>query len=325
MAPPTGTGSTFGSGSPARSPGASGACACHPMSVQSGIPEMSETSELGGRNYMSVDISVIIPTFRRQRQLAQALASVLGQVGVTLDVFVVDDCPDGSAQEVVEQLQDPRITYLRNRTPSGGVPSIVRNLGWPHAGAAYIHFLDDDDIVPEGHYAAVKAAFESHPRVGLVFGRIEPFGDCPEEQLQQERCYFAEAARHAKRSARFGRRFGFTGSMLFGSALLICSGGIVRRECVVRLGGFDPHVRLMEDAEFYCRVMRSYGALFLDRVSIHYRIGSPSLMHSPNPSAEQRRQEREGHRLMWTNYRRDYGIFEFFALALLTRALLKLL
>jgi hypothetical protein len=47
-------------------------------------------------------------------------------------------------------------------------------------------------------------------------------------------------------------------------------------------------------------------------------------MHSPNPSAEQRRQEREGHRLMWTNYRRDHGMLEFVALALLTRALLKL-
>lgn len=274
---------------------------------------------------MSVDISVIIPTFRRQRQLVQALVSVLGQTGVTLDVFVVDDCPDGSAREVVEQLQDPRITYLRNRPPSGGVPSIVRNLGWPHAGGTYIHFLDDDDIVPEGHYAAVKAAFENHPQVGLVFGRVDPFGDCPEEQLQHERRYFAEAARHAKRCARFGRRFGFTGWMLFGSALLICSGGVVRRESVVRLGGFDPHVRLMEDAEFYCRVMRICGALFLDRVSVHYRIGSPSLMHSPSPSAEQLQQEREGHRLMWANYRRDHGTLEFLALALLTRGLSKLL
>jgi glycosyltransferase involved in cell wall biosynthesis len=273
---------------------------------------------------MSVDISVIIPTFRRQGQLAQALASVLGQIGVTFEAFVVDDCPDGSARDVVEQLQDPRINYIRNHRPSGGVPSIVRNLGWPRASGAYVHFLDDDDIVPEGHYAAVKAAFVSHPRIGLVFGRIEPFGDCPEEQLQHERRYFDEAARNAKRWGRLGPRLGFTGWMLFGSALLICSGGVVRRECVVRLGGFDPQIRLMEDAEFYCRVMRTCGAIFLDRVAIHYRIGSPSLMHSPNPPPEQRRQEREGHRLMWKNYCRDHGTFEFFALALLTRTLSKL-
>lgn len=273
---------------------------------------------------MSVDISVIIPTFRRQNELAQALASVLSQIGVTLDIWVVDDCPDGSAREVVAEFQDPRITYIRNRSPSGGIPSIVRNLGWPHASGAYIHFLDDDDIVPDGHYAAVKSAFESHPRVGLVFGQIAPFGDGPEEQLHHERRYFAEAARHAKRCARLGRKFGFTGWMLFGSALLVCSGGVVRRDCVVKLGGFDPRVRLMEDAEFYCRVMRTCGAFFLDRVSIHYRIGSPSLMHSPSPSAEQRRQEREGHGLMWTNYRRDHGTLEFLLLGLITRTLAKL-
>jgi glycosyltransferase involved in cell wall biosynthesis len=274
---------------------------------------------------MPVDISVIIPTFRRQRQLAQTLASVLGQSGVTLDVLVVDDCPDGSARGVVEGIRDPRITYLRNPSPSGGVPSIVRNLGWPLASGAYIHFLDDDDIVPDGHYATVKSAFESHPRVGLVFGHVAPFGDCPEQQLRDERRYFAEAARHAKRCARLGRRFGFTGWMLFRSALLVCSGGVVRRDCVVQLGGFDPRVRLMEDAEFYCRVMRTCGALFLDRVSIHYRIASPSLMHSPTPSAEQRRLEREGHRLMWKNYRRDHGRLEFLALGLLTRTIMKLI
>jgi hypothetical protein len=56
----------------------------------------------------------------------------------------------------------------------------VRNLGWPLTRGAFVHFLDDDDIVPGGHYAAVKAAFEQRSSVGLVFGRIEPFGVGPE-------------------------------------------------------------------------------------------------------------------------------------------------
>jgi len=272
---------------------------------------------------MSIDISVVIPTFRRPLQLADALASVLTQTGVTLEVLVIDDCPDGSARSVVEAIHDDRVDYARNPHPTGGFPSIVRNLGWPRARGTYVHFLDDDDIVPEAHYAAALAAFESHPGVGLVFGRIEPFGDCPAEQLQRERDFFAAAARAGQRCGRFGTRLAFTGRTLFGSAMLVCSAGLVRRACLEKIGGFDPQIRLLEDTELFCRLMRGFGAHFMDRVTLRYRIGSPSLMHAPNPSAEQLREERECFRRLWGNYRRDRGSVEFLALALITRGLLR--
>jgi glycosyltransferase involved in cell wall biosynthesis len=272
---------------------------------------------------MPVDISVVIPTFRRAPLLAEALASVLGQGGATLEVFVVDDDPDGSARGVVEALRDPRVVYLKNPQPTGGFPSVVRNLGWPRASGTYVHFLDDDDIVPEGHYAAVMDAFAHHPGVGLVFGRIEPFGDCPPEQLAHERAYFAASGRNASRCGRFGPKLAFVGQMLFGPAMLVCSAAVVRRDCVVRIGGFDPRMRLVEDTEFFCRVTRASGACFIDRVTLRYRIGSPSLMHAPNPPPEQLQGVAEGVRRVWSNYRRDHGALEFFALAAMTRLVLK--
>lgn len=146
---------------------------------------------------MSIDVSVVIPTFRRNQELAEAIASVQAQQGVSLEILVVDDSPEGSAQPVAESLGDRRLCYLRNLHPTGGIPSVARNLGWPRASGRFVHFLDDDDIVPAGHYAAVIAAFASRPEVGLVFGRVEPFGVCPEAQLQHERRYFAQAARNA--------------------------------------------------------------------------------------------------------------------------------
>ena len=153
---------------------------------------------------MPIDVSVVIPTYRRTTQLIQAIASVQVQGGPTLEILVVDDCPDGSAESTVERMRDPRIVYLRNPNPTGGVPSIVRNLAWPKARGRFVHFLDDDDIVPAGHYAAVAAAFARRPDVGLVFGRVEPFGDGPEAQLQHERRFFAQAARSA--AVRFPKR-----------------------------------------------------------------------------------------------------------------------
>ena len=273
---------------------------------------------------MSIDFSVVIPTFRRPDKLIEAITSVLRQDGVTVEIFVIDDSPEGSAEAAIQSLRDTRIVYLKNANPTGGIPSLVRNIGWPMAKGAFVHFLDDDDLVAEGHYASVKAAFAANPAIGVVFGRIEPFGNGPSEQLAGELKYFADAARKAAVCSRFGTRFAFTGRMLFDKALLVSSSSAVRRECVARLGGFDPSIRLMEDADFHVRAMRECGALFLDRVAVHYRVGSPSLMHSPNPSETQRQEERLGHRQMHAKYRKQHGALEFYALALFTRTLLKI-
>jgi glycosyltransferase involved in cell wall biosynthesis len=274
---------------------------------------------------MAIDISVIIPTFRRPKPLQESIQSVLGQRGVTLEILVVDDNPDGSAAEVVQAFADPRVSYLKNPDPSGGVPSKVRNLGWPRTAGRYLHFLDDDDRVVDGYYAAVAAVFRRHPRTGLVFGRVEPFGSGPAAQLLHEQRYFRRAARKAALSARLGTRWAFAGHMLFDIALLVCSASIVRRECVEAVGGFDPAIRLMEDAEFHVRLMREFGARFLNQLAIQYRVGSPSLMHTPEPPPQQLAQEKAGRRAMQTKYRSRRGWLEFYLLALLTRGLLRYL
>jgi hypothetical protein len=94
----------------------------------------------GGRDALALDVSVIIPTFRRPSQLAQAIASVRAQRHVALEIIIVDDCPEGSAEQVVAAAADPRLTYIRNPCPSGGRPGAVRNLAWPLAQGGIVHF-----------------------------------------------------------------------------------------------------------------------------------------------------------------------------------------
>ena len=272
---------------------------------------------------MSVDFTIVIPTFRRPKELRDAISSVLAQTGATFELFVVDDCPDGSARSAVEAFADPRISYERNPHPTGGVPSVVRNLAWPRAKGTFIHFLDDDDMVPEGHYAAVKEAFAAHPEAGMVFGRIEPFGACPPKQLAHEKRFFARAARNAGSAAVWGSKWAFVSRMLFGWPLLVCSAGVIRRDCVERIGGFDPTIHLLEDTDFYVRVMREAGAVFVDRVTLKYRIGYPSLLHAPSLSPETLALLGQGRRLLLDKYKRERGALEYFFLSLFARTLLK--
>ncbi len=70
---------------------------------------------------MSIDFSVVIPTFRRPETLIEAISSVLRQRDASVEIVVIDDCPEGSAEGAVTRLADARITYLKNPAPTGGL------------------------------------------------------------------------------------------------------------------------------------------------------------------------------------------------------------
>lgn len=265
------------------------------------------------------DISVIVATFRRPGPLKEALTSALAQTGVDIEVLVVDDCPDASAESAVAELGDSRIHYWSNPAPTGGNPGIVRNLAWPRARGRFVHFLDDDDLVPEGAYRDVVAAFDRAPEAGVIFGRVAPFGDNAAE-VQAEEVYFATARRRAAAARRFGRRWGFAANMVFDSTLLVCSAAVIRRECIAPLGGFDPSVRVVEDVDFFGRAMRRFGAEFIDRTTLHRRVG-PSIMHQPDvqPLVS------NSYRTMQDKYRAEWGSADFYALKSFARTVLRVM
>jgi GT2 family glycosyltransferase len=270
---------------------------------------------------MTPDVSVIIPTFRRPRELAEAIASVLAQSGVGVQVLIVDDSPEGSARDAVESIGDRRVTYILNPNPTGGIPSIVRNLALSRAEAPLVHFLDDDDIVPSGHYERVIAAFSQHPDVGMVFGRIEPFGGASEQQIKEEQEFFATSARLGALCQRIGSKWAFVVCMMFVQTLLVCSAGIVRRDCAERVGGFDPRIRLMEDVDFYLRMIRNFGAFFLDHVALNYRISRVSLMHAPQLSEAEKAEITQGRTISLASYRADWGSIEYYAMKIAGRSI----
>ncbi len=255
------------------------------------------------------DISVVIPTFRRPAELAETIGSVLRQSGVEKEIIVVDDSPEGSAEPVVAGFPDQPITYLRMEPPSGGRPAKVRNRGWQKARGALVHFLDDDDRVAEGHYAAAATIFRNSA-IKVAFGRIEPFGPA-EADVARETLYFHGATRRARRCGLLGATLGYSAAQFFRPALLVCSAGIIRRECLPVLGGFDEELPLVEDVDFYARAARRFGLHFMDHVALHYRIG-PSLMHGPDREAP----INASYRRMHARYRAEWGALDFYSLKL---------
>jgi glycosyltransferase involved in cell wall biosynthesis len=264
---------------------------------------------------MNPQISVIIPTFRRPEPLIEAIESVLAQKGVVCEIRVVDDCPQGSAEEVVAPYFDRGLVYQRSPAPSGGRPAQVRNLGWQGAKAEIIHFLDDDDLVPDGYYADALKVFAERPDIGVVFGKVEPFGKM---DVSGERDYFDRAHRRARKYQRMGK-IGFSAAMFFQETLLVCSAAMIRKRCVAEIDGFSSGPVIAEDVDFYARAIRKFGAVLLDRTSIYYRIG-PSIMRLPDrqPLIE------ESYRDIQSRYRQEHGSVDYFAMKTFAKLLDKI-
>ena len=104
----------------------------------------------------------------------------------------------------------------------------------------------------------------------------------------------------------------------------MCSAVVIRRECVAAIGGFDPRIRLMEDSDFYLRAIRRFGVHFMDQTVLHYRIGSPSLLHTPELDASQRLEAVRGRRRMQAKYLKERGALEALSLARFARTVLRI-
>ena len=90
-------------------------------------------------------VSVIIPTYNRPKTLIKAINCVLNQSFKDLEIIVVDDCSKTNVKNIVNELNDKRIKFFRNKTNKGAPHS--RNRGLSKAKGEFINFLDDDDII----------------------------------------------------------------------------------------------------------------------------------------------------------------------------------
>lgn len=105
-------------------------------------------------NNYKFEVSVVIPVYKTENYITDALASVLQQ-NVTFEILLVDDLsPDNSIKRAVSFLNS--INFTNYRVITSGInqgPGGARNLGVKNAKYDLIAFLDADDIWEKGKLA----------------------------------------------------------------------------------------------------------------------------------------------------------------------------
>lgn len=112
-------------------------------------------------------VSVIIPTYNRERTIKRAIMSVLSQTYDNLEVIVIDDCSDDGTKAVIEMIDDSRLFYYRNETNGGA--SFSRNIGVTRARYDIIAFHDSDDLWYPDKLEKQMRLFADNPQYGLIY------------------------------------------------------------------------------------------------------------------------------------------------------------
>ncbi len=112
---------------------------------------------------MTPDVTVVVCTRDRPRELERCLDALAGQQYARFDILVVDN---GSGDSVAESCRARGAACIRE--PHPGLTH-ARNLGARAARGEIVAYLDDDAIAEPGWLAALVRAF-AEPRVAAVAG-----------------------------------------------------------------------------------------------------------------------------------------------------------
>src|SRR5262245_31802290 len=116
------------------------------------------------------EVSVVIPTRNRLRLLTLALASVLDQRDVRLEVIVIDEASTDDVAAAIASLGDSRVRLVRH-APAQGMGA-ARNRGIAEAAGDWIAFLDDDDVWAPDKLALQLEALRTSGREWAYTGAV---------------------------------------------------------------------------------------------------------------------------------------------------------
>jgi len=217
-------------------------------------------------------VSVVIPVFRAEATVAEAVRSVLLQTLTDLELIVVDDgSPDASAAvAVAAAAEDSRFRLIRlpqNRGVSG-----ARNAGFAAAVGTWIAPLDADDHMAPERLAVLVAAADSAGCDVIVDDLLVPL-----EDGSVVRAFGAERMADGERIA--AARYASYDRPYAGLSTIGFAKPFFRRAFLVRSGvRYREHVYAGEDFDLVMQaLLRGADLRFADYAGYTYRRDRSTL------------------------------------------------
>lgn len=246
---------------------------------------------------MSVDrchgmVSTIIPVYNRDRQLLDAVQSVIEQDYRPIEIIIIDDgSTDESTARTIEEIRRRYTDIVTLERQSNAGPGLARERGRARARGEFIQYLDSDDALLPGKFQAQTEALRKNPEADVAYGITlvrHPDG-LLESQPNKETGTF-----HARMFPRFLlQRWWNTSTPLYRASTLDAVGPWT-------------DLRLEEDWEYDCRIAAHGGTLaYVARPVSEHRIHAGARL-SVGERLDPRRlsMRARAHALIWEHAKR---------------------
>lgn len=194
--------------------------------------------------------SIIMPARNGEKYIEAALMSLLREDVGQLDIIVINDGSTDRTAEIVRRTSSSYPVVRMIDGPCAGV-SGARNAGLAAVSkqAAYISFLDCDDLKARGSLLRQRQQLEQDPGKQYVFGLTEFF-----ETIDEQSSWPAASGRSAVHR-----------TVQLGSALF-------RKSVFDQFGGFNEEMPQGEDGDFFLRLLEERIPYIVDdQIAVHYR------------------------------------------------------
>ena len=253
-----------------------------------GRTDLIKKREIPVLNTATPFISIVIPTYNRDRFVTQAVQSALDQEAsyTNFEVLVVDD---GSTDETAGQLkaiQNPRFRYVLKE--HSGAPA-TRNRGIREAKGDFILWLDSDDVLEPDTLKRYVQCFQNYSDADVYYGNLHITND----QL--------DVHRELNYDDWYNRNAELISKMAFGN-YLPNPGTVIRKSAFERIGYYNEAFVRAHDYEWYSRALASCKFKHVGHFVIKWR------WHDTNMSTESVRYDTQYEALIALNMFKNYSL-----------------
>lgn len=214
-------------------------------------------------------ISVLLPFRNAAPTLAEAMTSVLDDLGAEDELVAIDDGSSDGSGAIASSIAaaDRRVIVI----PSGGTPPVPAGIahalerGIAAARGELLGRMDADDVSLPGRFAAERALLESDATLGAVGVQVEPF-PAPAGGMQRYLAWqnaLVTPADHAR--------------SIFVEAPLCHPATLIRRAALEQVGGFRE-LAWPQDYDLWLRLdAAGFGLAKVPRVLFRWRIHAASV------------------------------------------------
>ena len=200
-------------------------------------------------------VSIVLPVYNGEKYLRESLDSILEQSFVDWELVIVNDCSTDSSIEIVEEYikKDNRIRLINNDV-NKKLPASL-NIGFEQAKGEYLTWTSDDNIYLKTAIEKMVEYLDTHDDMLVCAGM---------KSIDENGKVFAEWGAYTD------------DFMFYLDGVGACF--MYRREVIDDIGGYDTGMFLVEDYEYWLRILTHYGSIgYINEKLYLYRFHGNSL------------------------------------------------